>query len=117
MVTDEVASPTCTLDLAAAIVRLIAAEPRGVFHLVNAGGCSRLEWAEAILDTADLASVQVEAVTQADFGAPYQKPAFSALANSRAAALGIELRPWRVALDDYFRHSDSLAIGAPSKLQ
>ena len=117
MVTDEVASPTCTLDLAAAIARLITTEPRGVFHLVNVGGCSRLEWAEAILETAGMAEVQVEAVTQADFGAPCRKPAFSVLANSRAAARGIELRPWRVALDDYFRHSDSLAVGAPSKLQ
>jgi dTDP-4-dehydrorhamnose reductase len=117
MVTDEVASPTCTLDLAAAIARLITTEPRGVFHLVNAGGCSRLEWAEAILETAGMAAIQVEAVTQADFGAPYRKPAFSVLANSRAAALGIEMRPWRVALDDYFRLSESLSAAAPSKLQ
>jgi dTDP-4-dehydrorhamnose reductase len=117
MVTDEVASPTCTLDLASAIVRLITNEPRGVFHLVNAGGCSRLEWAEAILEAAGLAAVQVDAVTQADFGAPYRKPAFSVLANTRAAALGIEMRPWRVALGDYFRLSESVSAGAPGKPQ
>lgn len=101
MVTDEVASPTFTVDLAAAIAELIRREPRGVFHLVNAGGCSRLEWARAILDAVGMGETPIEEVTQADFGAPYQKPVYSVLANSRAAALGIVMRPWRAALEDY----------------
>jgi dTDP-4-dehydrorhamnose reductase len=64
-----------------------------------------------------MAAVQVEAVTQADFGAPYRKPASSVLANFRAAALGIEMRPWRVALGDYFRLSESVSVGGPRKPQ
>jgi dTDP-4-dehydrorhamnose reductase len=64
-----------------------------------------------------MAAVQVEAVTQADFGAPYRKPAFSVLANSRAAALGIEMRPWRVALGEHLQLSESVSTGGPSKLQ
>lgn len=119
MVTDEVASPTYTADLADAVGRLIRMEPRGIFHLTNAGACSRLEWAVTILETAGLGAIQVDAVTQAEFRAPYQKPVFSVLANSHAAALGIEMRPWRLALGEYLRTDKSAqaASGIRSKLQ
>jgi dTDP-4-dehydrorhamnose reductase len=96
-VTDEIASPTFTQDLAGAIVRLIDEEATGVFHLTNTGICSRKEWAEEVLRLAGI-SVPVEPVTQAEYGTPYQKPAFSALANTNAARHGIELRPWQEAL-------------------
>jgi dTDP-4-dehydrorhamnose reductase len=100
VVTDEVASPTLTLDLAEAIARLIETKAYGTYHLANAGECSRKEWAEEVLRLVGL-DVPVEAVTQADFAAPIRKPAYSTLANNRAAALGITLRPWREALREY----------------
>jgi len=115
MVTDEVASPTLTLDLAGAIARLIRTEARGVFHLANAGACSRLEWAQAILETAGMGEVPVEAVTQADFGAPYRKPAFSVLVNTRALAIGITLRPWEDALSEYLRPGEAAPASAGSR--
>jgi dTDP-4-dehydrorhamnose reductase len=96
-VTDETASPTWTVDLAAAIAQLIETRAYGVYHLVNEGGCSRKEWAEEIVRLAGLV-VPVEAATQAEFGLPFRKPVLSTLANNRAAALGIRLRPWREAL-------------------
>jgi dTDP-4-dehydrorhamnose reductase len=101
VVTDEVASPTWTVDLANALAELLRHEPSGIYHLTNGGECSRLEWASEILKLAGLDKVPLEAATQADFGAPYRKPAYSVLANIRAAALGIRLRPWREALADH----------------
>ena len=105
LVTDEIASPTWTVDLAQAIARLIREPAYGVYNLSNSGVCSRKEWAEEVLRLADLGDIPIEAATQADFGAPYRKPVFSALANVRASALGIELRPWQEALEDHFRGS------------
>jgi dTDP-4-dehydrorhamnose reductase len=101
VVTDEVASPTWTVDLAEAVARLIRSEPSGVYHLTNAGECSRLEWAREVLAESGLGDVPVEPATQADFGAPYRKPVYTTLANTRAKALGVTLRPWREALVEH----------------
>lgn len=103
LVTDEIASPTWTVDLASAIGKLIRNDTYGIFHLTNEGYASRKEWAEEVLRLAMLAGTQTEGATQAEFGAPYRKPVFSALANNRAAKLGIRLRPWRQALLDHFK--------------
>ena len=102
LVTDEVASPTLTGDLAAAIAKLIETREFGTYHLTNEGECSRKEWAEEVLRLAGV-EVPIEATTQEAFGLPYRKPAHSTLANNRAAALGITLRPWRDALRDHMR--------------
>lgn len=99
-VTDEVAGPTLTLDLAVAIARLIETKTYGTYHLANAGECSRKEWAEEVLRLTGI-NVPVEAATQADFASPVRKPVYSTLANNRAAKLGITLRPWREALAEY----------------
>jgi dTDP-4-dehydrorhamnose reductase len=97
-VTDETASPTLTLDLAQAIVQLMTTEAFGTYHLTNSGDCSRKKWAEEVLRLAGI-DAKVAAATQAEFGV--RKPVYSTLANSRAAALGITLRPWRDALAEY----------------
>ncbi len=111
LVTDEVASPTCTVDLAKAIARLIEQPAWGVYHLTNSGHCSRLEWGLEILRLASLRDIPVEPTTQQEYGAPYRKPAFSALANVRAARLGIEMASWQQALREHLsrsaRHPDA----------
>jgi dTDP-4-dehydrorhamnose reductase len=111
VVTDEVASPTWTADLARGIARLVRAHATGVFHLTNEGSCSRKEWAEEILRLADLTDVPVAPATLAEFGSPYRKPRFSALANLNAARLDVTLRPWRESLADHLRVS--VPGGAP----
>jgi dTDP-4-dehydrorhamnose reductase len=103
LVTDEIASPTWTIDLAAALSHLIREPAYGVYHLTNSGSCSRLEWAEEILRLAGLERTPVQPTTQAEFGAPCRKPVFSAIANVNAARLGIALRPWQDALADHLR--------------
>ncbi len=102
LVTDEVASPTLTGDLAAAIAKLIETREFATYHLTNAGECSRQEWAEEVLRLTG-ADVPIEATTQQAFGLPFRKPVHSTLANNRAAKLGITLRPWREALHDHMR--------------
>ncbi len=117
-VTDEIASPTWTLDLAEAISKLVRTQAYGVYHFSNSGWCSRLEWAAEILRLAGMSGVPVEPATMAEFDLPYRKPPFSALANNNGARLGITLRPWQEALADHFRHPDSEAralISSPAQ--
>ncbi len=114
LVTDEIASPTWTVDLAQAIAKLIGRPAYGVYHLTNGGYCSRMEWAQEVLRLAGLADIALTPSTQEEFGLPYRKPAFTALANTNAARLGIRLRPWQEALADHFRHPDSRLATAMS---
>jgi dTDP-4-dehydrorhamnose reductase len=106
LVTDETASPTWTVDLAQAIARVIATSEYGVYHLANAGACSRKEWGEETLRQAGV-TVPIEATTQAEFNLPYRKPVLSTLANNRAAALGIRLRHWQQALEEHMANNAS----------
>jgi dTDP-4-dehydrorhamnose reductase len=60
-----------------------------------------LEWGKEVLRLSGLDSVPVEATTLREFGAPYRKPAFSALSNEKATRLGVEMRPWQEALAEH----------------
>lgn len=112
--TDEIATPTSTTDLAEAIVALVAANsPAGVYHLTNSGEASRYEWAVEILRLSGMGDIVVDAVTMEQLRAGgYDgpaKPPYSVLANTRAASLGIMLRPWREALATYFERARTVA--------
>lgn len=104
VVYDEVAGPTLASDLADGILRLVERGAPGVYHLANAGECSRAELARAALELTG-SSTRVRPVSSADYWrdtpnvAP--RPAHSTLANRAAAALGVTLRPWRDALADH----------------
>lgn len=104
-VVDEVATPTWTDDLAKGIVALFQRAPFGTYHLTNSGHCSRLEWVEEILRARQM-NVSVEPSTQAEFGAPYRKPAFSALSLDKAERHGVSMLPWQRALAGYLGMSD-----------
>jgi dTDP-4-dehydrorhamnose reductase len=99
-VEDEFACPTYAPDLGPALVRLAQTGQFGTYHLTNQGACSRLAYMRAILAAAGI-DRPVAPVRLADFQRPARPPAQSALANNRAATLGIALRPWQEALDDY----------------
>lgn len=106
VVADQTASPTWARDAAAAIALALprwcaVGAPLGVYHVANAGACSWWELARAALALAGVAA-EVEPVDTAAFGAPAPRPAYSALASERLAALGVPpLRPWRAALAAY----------------
>jgi dTDP-4-dehydrorhamnose reductase len=101
VVSDEIGSPTYTLDLAQAIVALIdATGASGVFHLANAGAASRLEVAQRVFERCR-PDRSVTPIARAAFVRASSPPAWGVLANSRAAALGVEMRRWQEAIDAY----------------
>ena len=103
VVTDEVSNPTYAPDLAAAIADLIQTNAYGVYHLTNAGYCSRYDFARAILSVSGRADVPVERITLSDWERPSKPPRFAPLANTAAAAIGIQLRSWEAALEEFLR--------------
>lgn len=103
VVTDEVACPTFVDDLADALVRLVGTGRYGIYHLTNAGYCSRFDFARTILDLSGRSHIPVAPITLADYPRPSTPPKFSPLANFAAAALGIRLRPWEEALAEFLR--------------
>lgn len=105
VVDDEVGSPTFAGDLARALASLLDRRPAGIFHLANAGEVSRFGFARAIVRLAGLDPELIQPISTASFlrkfPLPAKRPANSGLANTRAAALGIELPPWQVPLRSY----------------
>ena len=105
VVTDEIANPTFVDDLADAIAKLIGTGRFGIYHLTNAGYCSRHDYAKKILELSGRGHVPVEPIRLADYPRPSTPPPFAPLANTAAAALGITLRPWEAALEEFLRNT------------
>ena len=103
VVTDEVGNPTYAPDLAKAIAALIRTDAYGVYHLTNAGYCSRYDFAREILRVSGRGHVPVEPITLAEFQRASTPPRFAPLANPAAAPLGITLRPWQEALAEFLK--------------
>jgi dTDP-4-dehydrorhamnose reductase len=102
VVADQVGSPTATADLAHAMAQLIQRPVRGLFHVANAGSCSRFEFAQAIVRGA----VDVQPISTAESAHPAARPANSSLATVRWNVAGLTpLRSWRHALDDFLSDS------------
>jgi dTDP-4-dehydrorhamnose reductase len=103
MVADEIGSPTYALDVAEAVARLIETRYYGTYHLVNAGFCSRYDFAAAILRLSGRADIKLQPMRLADYKRDSVVPPYTPLRNTAAAALGIRLRPWQEALAEYLK--------------
>lgn len=101
---DQVVSPTYTGDLVQAVLKLIE-HPQlvpGIYHLVNEGECTWFEFTKAIYGLMGL-DVIVHPVDRGGMSGEMSRPLYSALANTKAQALGITLPHWRDALQHYLR--------------
>lgn len=108
VVVDEVAIPTYSPDVAAAIGQLIQSERYGIYHLCNAGEpISRYAFAEYALQRAGLLDeVSLTRISRHQWQRPSQPPAYTGLANEAAASLGITLRHWQAAVDAFLQAQD-----------
>jgi dTDP-4-dehydrorhamnose reductase len=104
MASEQVVAPTSTDDLSRAVFALLA-QPRlasGIYHLVNEGACSWYEFTREIVRLVGGKS-EVVPVDRGGRSGSMRRPLYSVLANTKARALGVTLRPWRDALQDYLR--------------
>lgn len=100
VVTDEVGSPTYTVDLARGLIGLAQAGATGLFHLAGSGACSRYELAAEAVRLAGL-EVELLETTSDAFPTKAARPAYSVMDCGKAAALGVVLPDWRDALERY----------------
>jgi dTDP-4-dehydrorhamnose reductase len=109
VVTDQVLSPTYTVDLAKMIWTLVEAEAEGLFHVTNSESCSWYEFARTIFELSGM-TVDVRPIPTDTTGTSVRRPRQSVLANSHLESGGFgSLRPWRQALASYLALSETVA--------
>ncbi|HEX8170107.1 MAG TPA: dTDP-4-dehydrorhamnose reductase [Thermoanaerobaculia bacterium] len=103
VVEDQRGRPTYTPHLARAIVRLVAANARGIVHYADEEECSWYDFARAIVEESG-ASTRVKPVSTEEFPRPAKRPAYSVLSTARYEELtGAAPGRWRDGLREYLR--------------
>lgn len=101
VVDDQFGSPTSTVDLAEAIIKLIDTEHYGVYHGTCEGRCSWYEFAKKIFELCDI-DIKVNPVTSDEFKRPAPRPAYSVLDNFMLKLVGLNsFRNWEESLKEY----------------
>jgi dTDP-4-dehydrorhamnose reductase len=101
VVVNEVANPTYANDLADAIAALVETERFGIYHLINAGACSRYDFARYVLDCSGYGEVPIQPISADEWQRESTPPLFSPLENLAGKMIGISLRPWQQAVDSF----------------
>jgi dTDP-4-dehydrorhamnose reductase len=102
VVTDEVGSPTYTMDLAVGILGLIDRGAVGLAHLAGRGSCSRYEMAEKVLELAGI-ECRLETARAKDYPSKVRRPANSVLNCAKARSMGVMMPRWEDALGRFIR--------------
>jgi dTDP-4-dehydrorhamnose reductase len=100
VVDDQRGCPTCTIDLARAIIQLCAKDASGIVHATNAGSCTWFEFAQEIVKGARLPTA-VRPTSTAQMARPAPRPANSVLSPKSLEAFGIKMPTWQDALARY----------------
>jgi dTDP-4-dehydrorhamnose reductase len=116
VVADQRGRPTYAVDLARGILELVQREANGLVQLANAGECSWWELARCVCDAASARELEIQAIATSELSLPAARPAYSVLDLSRAARLGVALRPWQDAVRAYLAapFSPLQALPAPA---
>jgi dTDP-4-dehydrorhamnose reductase len=132
VVSDQVGAPTCASEVAAATAKILTrmlgknegsfvfSEVSGTYHMSAGGQTTWCEFAENILEKAEinlhslgwlaaatqgrrLVAKRVIPISTEEFGSPTQRPAYSILSNSRLIqTFGVALPDWRAQLQRCF---------------
>jgi len=102
VVSDQVGSPTSTLELAPALWDVLISGEPGVWHAACDGACSWYDLAVATIDASEIEGVEVEPCTTDEFPRPANRPAYSVLDCSKLERLrGKPMAAWKDALLTY----------------
>lgn len=106
VVADQVCTPTYTVDLASAVVALLATNRYGLYHITNADACSWYDFARAIFELARVPA-DLTPITSQEYQAPARRPSYSVLSTAAYESLGLPRpRSWREALASYLRERE-----------
>ncbi len=112
VVDDQFGNPTSANDLAYEILKIALTDDYGIFHVTGEGTCSWADFAQAIMEGAQL-PCRVKRCTSEEYKAMNPKsasrPAYSSLENRRLAdTIGDEIRPWPQALKSYLERLEEV---------
>ncbi|HQN67392.1 MAG TPA: dTDP-4-dehydrorhamnose reductase [Smithellaceae bacterium] len=114
VVDDQMGSPTCTRDLAAATELLVDKNARGIFHVTNRGSCTWYDFARKILKEARLDQVELSPMKTGELQRAARRPAYSVLGMQKfVAATGKTMQPWQLAFSDYYSFVTSRTCMSP----
>ncbi|MBI3088203.1 MAG: NAD(P)-dependent oxidoreductase [Candidatus Omnitrophica bacterium] len=108
---DQATSPSYTEDVADGVWALLTAlQGRGlagqarIYHVVNAGGCRRVEFVERVLALTGAPRTLLRPIRMADQRRPARRPPYSVLTSRHLPpVIGRTLRPWDEALHAYLQ--------------
>lgn len=101
VVSDQICTPTSTVNLACAIIDLLRTENYGLYHATNSGQCSWFEFATEIIRQNNLPT-RVIPISTSDYGARARRPRYSVLNCTKLTnVLGWSFPPWKDALARY----------------
>ena len=97
---DRTVSPTYIMDAAKATLQLVArnpAAPSGLYHCVNSGRCTWLEFAHELARQLGV-EPRIVPIRMADVTLRAERPRYCALSNAKLAAAGIVMPSWQDAV-------------------
>ena len=98
---DRTVSPTYVIDAARATRQLLESQaPRGLYHCVNSGHCTWLEFTRELAQQLGV-DARLTPVRVADVPLRAKRPQFCALSNEKLSSIGIVMPPWQDALARY----------------
>ena len=102
VVSDQIGSPTYTVDVAKSIISFLNSNKYGIYHLTNEGYVSWSNFAREIFKKAKK-NVLVKDITTEEFISKAKRPKNSRLDKSKLLENGFNRLPsWQDALDRYF---------------
>jgi len=103
VVSDQIGSPTYTVDLARLLVEMSVTERYGTYHATNEGYCSWANFAEKIFEYANY-TAKIIPISTDEFGAKAPRPLNSRLSKNKLIENGFTLLPsWENALQRYLK--------------
>lgn len=101
VVSDQIGSPTYTLDLARLLIDIVQTEKFGIYHASNQGFCSWADFSEEIFKQAGK-SVKVNGITTEEYPTRAVRPVNSRMSKQKLIDNGFEPLPkWQDALQRY----------------
>lgn len=108
VVSDQIGSPTYTVDLSILIADMIQTEKYGIYHATNEGVCSWFDFAEEIFKIAKI-NIKVVSVKTEHFNTKASRPNNSSMDKMKLDENGFKRLPdWKNALKRYLKEIEAI---------
>lgn len=103
VVSDQIMTPTSTLDIARNLLILMKTKHYGLYHMTSEGKCSWYDFAKEIFRQTKT-KVDLQPISSLQSNSPVRRPAYSVLENAQLKQLGLNRMPkWQDALQEYLQ--------------